>query len=104
MTILNEFSTVCVFPTTNITGKINNRYRKKMEAKGLIVSGENMELNLIEMIEVNNHPWFVGVQFHPELKSRILKAHPLFSGFIAASIEVKGETQLEGKNTGVPFV
>jgi len=84
--------------------EVNNRYRKKMEAKGLIVSGENMELNLIEMIEVNNHPWFVGVQFHPELKSRILKAHPLFSGFIAASIEVKGETQLEGKNTGVPFV
>jgi CTP synthase len=84
--------------------EVNNRYRKKMEAKGLIVSGENMELNLVEMIEVNNHPWFVGVQFHPELKSRIVKAHPLFRGFIAASIEVKDESQLEGRNTEIPVV
>ena len=84
--------------------EVNNRYRKKMEAKGLIVSGENMELNLVEMIEINNHPWFVGVQFHPELKSRIVKAHPLFRGFIAASIEVKDESQLEGRSTEIPVI
>jgi CTP synthase len=68
--------------------EVNNRYRKKMEEKGLIVSGENLELNLVEMIEVKNHPWFVGVQFHPELKSRILNVHPLFRDFIAVAIDV----------------
>ena len=59
-----------------------------MEENGLVISGENLELNLVEMIEVKNHPWFVGVQFHPELKSRIVKVHPLFRDFIAAAIDV----------------
>ena len=59
-----------------------------MEDKGLIISGENLELNLVEMIEIKNHPWFVGVQFHPELKSRIVNVHPLFRDFIAAAIDV----------------
>ena len=68
--------------------EVNNRYRKKMEDNGLVISGENLELNLVEMIEVKNHPWFVGVQFHPELKSRIVKVHPLFRDFIAAAIDV----------------
>ena len=68
--------------------EVNNRYRKKMEDNGLVMSGENLELNLVEMIEVKNHPWFVGVQFHPELKSRIVKVHPLFRDFIAAAIDV----------------
>ena len=57
-----------------------------MKKKGLVVSGINDELNLVEMIEIESHRWFVGVQFHPELKSRIVKAHPLFDGFIRASI------------------
>ena len=69
--------------------EVNNRYRKKMEQMGLIVSGENLDLNLVEMIELKNHPWFVGVQFHPELKSRIVNVHPLFRDFIAAAIEEK---------------
>ena len=68
--------------------EVNNRYRKKMEDNGLVISGENLELNLVEMIEVKNHPWFVGVQFHPELKSRIVNVHPLFRDFIAAAIDV----------------
>ena len=72
-----------------------------MESKGLIISGENMKLNLVEMIEVINHPWFVGVQFHPELKSRIVKAHPLFKGFIAAAIKVLDKPELKGKSTKV---
>ena len=69
--------------------EVNNRYRKKMEQLGLIVSGENIDLNLVEMIELKNHPWFVAVQFHPELKSRIVNVHPLFRDFIAAAIEEK---------------
>jgi CTP synthase len=60
-----------------------------MEQMGLIVSGENLDLNLVEMIELKNHPWFVGVQFHPELKSRIVNVHPLFRDFIATAIEEK---------------
>ena len=79
--------------------EVNNRYRKKMEEKGLIVSGENLELNLIEMIEVKNHPWFIGVQFHPELKSRIVKVHPLFRDFIAAAVNVKHQSQYTRSRT-----
>ena len=66
--------------------EVNNQYVKLMEKSGLIISGINQKLNLVEMIEVENHPWFVGVQFHPELKSRIGKAHPLFKDFISAAI------------------
>ena len=58
-----------------------------MEKNGLIISGKNIELDLIEIIEVENHPWFVGVQFHPELKSRVLRSHPLFREFIASAIK-----------------
>ena len=58
-----------------------------MKDKGLIVSGVNQKLNLVETIEIKGHPWFVGVQFHPELKSRVMKAHPLFDGFIKSAIK-----------------
>ena len=77
--------------------EVNNEYRLQLEEKGLVISGENSELNLVEMIEVVDHPWFVGVQFHPELKSRIVKAHPLFRDFIAAAIQHQKNTQ-EDKN------
>jgi len=73
--------------------EVNNRYRKKMEQLGLIVSGENIDLNLVEMIELKNHPWFLAVQFHPELKSRIVNVHPLFRDFIAATICEKENKQ-----------
>lgn len=66
--------------------EVNNRYRKKLENNGLIFSGLNMELGVIETVEVKDHPWFVAGQFHPELKSRVNKAHPLFREFIKASV------------------
>ncbi len=69
--------------------EVNNKLRNEMEKMGLIVSGENLDLDLVEMIELKNHPWFVGVQFHPELKSRIVNVHPLFRDFIAATVEEK---------------
>ena len=81
--------------------EVNNRYRKKMEDKGLIISGENLELNLVEMIEIKNHPWFVGVQFHPELKSRIVKVHPLFRDFIAAANNVQQQSKFKRSSTQV---
>ena len=66
--------------------EVNNKYKKDLVESGLIISGINQELDLIEMVEISKHPWFVGVQFHPELKSRVVKAHPLFRDFISASI------------------
>ena len=66
--------------------EVNDKYVKDLERNGLFISGKNRKLNLVEIIEVKNHPWFVGVQFHPELKSRILNSHPLFRDFIAACI------------------
>jgi CTP synthase len=66
--------------------EVNNEYRDKLEEKGLIISGVSPDERLVEMIELREHPWFVGVQFHPEFKSRPTKSHPLFKGFIAASI------------------
>ena len=69
-----------------------------METNGLIISGENPELDLVEMIEVKDHPWFVGVQFHPELKSRIVKAHPLFRDFISAAVKKQAAEEISSGN------
>ena len=78
--------------------EVNNLYRKQMEENGLVVSGENPELDLVEMIEVKEHPWYIGVQFHPELKSRIVKAHPLFRNFIAAAINQQEKEKMKSGN------
>ena len=67
--------------------EVNNEYLEQFRAKGLVFSGINPELDLVEMIELPDHPWFVGVQFHPELKSRALKPHPLFREFVKASLQ-----------------
>jgi len=66
--------------------ELNNEFRKALEDKGLIMSGINPERDLIEIIELKNHPFFVGTQFHPEFKSRPLNPHPLFREFIRAAI------------------
>ena len=65
--------------------EVNNRYRKILEKFGLVISGVNDTLGVVESIEISNHPWFVAGQFHPELKSRVNKAHPLFRNFIKAA-------------------
>ena len=67
--------------------EVNNRFRSRLEKNGLIFSGINSELGVVEAIEIKGHPWFVAGQFHPELKSRVNKAHPLFREFIRASKE-----------------
>ncbi len=69
--------------------ELNNNYRKILEKNGLIMAGINPERNLVEIIEIKNHPFFVGTQFHPEFKSRPLNPHPLFKKFIEASIKNK---------------
>ncbi|MCU0646118.1 MAG: CTP synthase [bacterium] len=67
--------------------EVNNKYREILEQHGMIISGVNPELDLVEIIELNDHPWFVAVQFHPELKSRALNVHPLFKEFVAAALK-----------------
>tara|TARA_B100002019_G_scaffold128809_1_gene110834 strand:+ start:1244 stop:2860 length:1617 start_codon:yes stop_codon:yes gene_type:complete len=65
--------------------EVNIAYKNKFESKGLIFSGLSNNNKLTEIIELNSHPWFVGVQFHPEFKSRPLSPHPLFASFIKAA-------------------
>jgi CTP synthase len=67
--------------------ELNNDFRKKLESKGLLVSGVNHERNLVEIVELKKHPWFVGTQFHPEFKSHPLSPHPLYLDFIRACIK-----------------
>ena len=66
--------------------EFNNEYRKRMESHGMVVSGRSADNNLVEIIEYQDHPWFVASQFHPEFKSRPKRPHPLFRNFVAASI------------------
>lgn len=66
--------------------EFNNLYKEKFLEYGMKFSGVNQDLNLVEIIELPNHPWFIGVQFHPEFKSRPNRAHPLFKEFIKAAI------------------
>jgi CTP synthase len=70
--------------------EFNNKYREEFEVNGMVISGLSPDGNLVEMIELKDHPWFVGCQFHPELKSRLSKAHPLFREFVAASLKYNG--------------
>ncbi len=67
--------------------EFNNQFLSKFEQAGIIFSGINMENNLVEMVELNNHPWFLGVQFHPEFKSRPNRPHPIFISFLSAALK-----------------
>ncbi|MFC1480937.1 CTP synthase [Candidatus Neomarinimicrobiota bacterium] len=67
--------------------EVNNKYRGLFTESGLVISGVNNELDLVEIIELPDHPWFVGCQFHPELKSRLVRPHPLFRDFIKAAVK-----------------
>jgi len=73
--------------------EFNNEYREKMIAKGLILSGISPDERLVEIVELPDHPWFLGCQFHPEFKSRPNRPHPLFKDFIKAALEYKGGHQ-----------
>ena len=77
--------------------EVNNKFVSQLKKNNLIISGINTDLNLVEMIEIKDHPWFVGVQFHPELKSRINNAHPLFIEFIRATAEHKYDEKIPKK-------
>jgi CTP synthase len=69
--------------------EFNNSFREKFEMNGIMFSGLSPDANLVEIMELKGHPWFVACQFHPELKSRPMRAHPLFRDFVAASLQKK---------------
>ncbi|RIW17325.1 CTP synthase [Algoriphagus lacus] len=69
--------------------EFNNEYLEQVESKGMIATGKNPNTGLVEIMELKNHPWFVGVQFHPEYKSTVLNPQPLFVKFIQAAIDNK---------------
>ncbi|OQW99176.1 MAG: CTP synthetase [Desulfobacteraceae bacterium A6] len=66
--------------------EFNNEFKERLEAKGLSISGTSPSGDLVEIVEIKDHPWFLGCQFHPEFKSRPMATHPLFKSFIAAAL------------------
>jgi CTP synthase len=71
--------------------ELNNAYRHQLEQKGLVMAGRNPKLDLVEIVEIPDHPWFVGVQYHPEFKTAPLQPHPLFRDFVQAAVERKAQ-------------
>ena len=69
--------------------EFNNTYKEQIEKAGLIATGYNPETGLVEIVELPNHPWFVGVQYHPEYKSTVANPHPLFVAFVGAALKHK---------------
>lgn len=73
--------------------EFNNKYLAAIEAHGMIASGTNLENQLVEVVEVPDHPWFIGVQYHPEYKSTVANPHPLFVAFVQAALAHKKLSQ-----------
>lgn len=76
--------------------EVNNSYRSQLEQNGMTISGKSPDDNLVEIVEIGNHPWFVAVQFHPEFQSKPLQPHPLFSSFISAAIDNREQENKSG--------
>ena len=96
--VLKSDSKACeIYGSTEINERhrhryeVNNSYREAMEDAGLTFSGLSPDKELVEMVELASHPWFVGCQFHPEFKSRPYRPHPLFSSFIEAALDFSDE-------------
>ncbi len=77
--------------------EFNNKYLSKYEDEGMIASGINPDTGLVEIIELKNHPWFIGTQFHPEYKSTVENPHPLFVKFVKATMEHSRNPVVENK-------
>ena len=77
--------------------EVNNDYIQRFEQLGLRVAGRSVDGSLVEMIEIDSHPWFVACQFHPEFTSSPLTSHPLFKGFIEAALRYAGAAPLESE-------
>ena len=83
--------------------EFNNKFLKDFEQAGMTAAGINPDNNLVEIIELKNHPWFVGVQYHPEYKSTVENPHPLFVKFVKAAMDFGRQSQpAKGGVTTVP--
>jgi CTP synthase len=82
--------------------EVNNAYVGQLQRAGMLVSGINPRRNLVEIVELKNHPWFVAVQFHPEFQSKPDKPHPLFAAFIGAALKNKKSRKKASKPTKKP--
>lgn len=80
--------------------EFNNKYREKMQKAGLVFSGMCPGRDLVEIIELREHPWFVACQFHPEFQSTPLRAHPLFRGFVEAAVRQRGKGESKKQKRG----
>jgi CTP synthase len=76
--------------------EFNNGYRETLQAAGLALSGHSLDEQLVETIELPDHPWFFGCQFHPEFTSTPRAGHPLFRGFVEAAIRQRRQRRPEG--------
>src|SRR5438105_14136214 len=79
--------------------EFNNQYRQQFAAHGLVVSGASPDGKLVEVIELQDHPWFVAVQCHPEFKSKPTSPHPLFRDFVKASLGRREEKKARSSST-----
>jgi len=70
--------------------EFNNAYLDQYQKAGMLATGINVQNNLVEIIELVNHPWFIGIQFHPEYKSTVANPHPLFVEFVKAAMQLGG--------------
>jgi CTP synthase len=82
--------------------EVNNAYREILSKHGLVLSGLSPDGRLVEMVEIQDHPWFLGCQFHPEFKSRPMNAHPIFREFVRAALRYKNRTEPEGSGSAAP--
>ena len=71
--------------------EFNNKYLADFEKMGMMAAGKNPNTDLVEVMEIVDHPWYVGVQYHPEYKSTVLNPHPLFVSFVKAAVHSKME-------------
>lgn len=83
----SEYNQELIYERHRHRYEVNNEYRPLLEKYGMVMSGVSPDGHLVEMIELKDHPWFIGVQFHPELKSRAVTGAPLFIGFIKAALK-----------------
>lgn len=83
----NEYKQELIYERHRHRFEFTNKYKQRFEEKGMILSGISPDENLIEIVEIPDHPWFIGVQFHPEFTGKPTKPHPLFAGFIRAAVK-----------------
>jgi CTP synthase len=79
------YNKVKIFERHRHRYEFNPKFESVIEKNGMTISGKNLERDLVEMVELNDHPWYIGCQFHPEFKSKPMKPHPLFVRFISAA-------------------